>query len=291
MRILLGLIIAILPLALSAAAPTPARGTAKRPAKRAAAKKPASHTASKGTAHAAAKRPVAATVAQKTATGASAKRPITVVAKRKAAARKPRKLSAAILPSTPPNLPPLPDFASPLAEVRAKDLHSEFNDHRRGHRHHAIDLMSPRGTPVMAVTDGVINKLYRSKTGGISVYLFDTSQEFCFFYGHLDHYAEGLHEGQEVHKGEVIAYVGYTGNAKRNAPHLHFAVSLTGPQRKWSGGTPFDPYPMLVTAAPAVVPGPGTTGSTPPEPAAIGAPEGGDIQTSFGVSAGDTTAP
>ena len=88
----------------------------------------------------------------------------------------------------------------------------------------------------MAVTDGEIHKLYRSKTGGISVYLFDASQEYCFFYAHLDHYAEGLHEGQEVHKGDVIAYVGYTGNASRNAPHLHFAVSLTGAQHKWSGG-------------------------------------------------------
>jgi murein DD-endopeptidase MepM/ murein hydrolase activator NlpD len=126
---------------------------------------------------------------------------------------------------------------------------SEFNDHRRGHWHHAIDLMRPRGTPVMAVTDGQIRKLYRSKTGGISVYLFDAGEEYCFFYAHLDHYAEGLHEGQEVHRGDVIAYVGHTGNAPRNAPHLHFAVSLTGPQRKWSGGIALDPLPMLVIAA------------------------------------------
>jgi murein DD-endopeptidase MepM/ murein hydrolase activator NlpD len=145
--------------------------------------------------------------------------------------------------------PDAPQIGYPLAEVKPNELHSEFNDHRRGHRHHANDLMRPRGTPVMAVTDGQIRKLYRSKTGGISVYLFDVSEEYCFFYAHLDHYAEGLHEGQEVHKGDVIAYVGHTGNAPRNAPHLHFAVSLTGAQRKWSGGVALDPYSMLVIAA------------------------------------------
>jgi murein DD-endopeptidase MepM/ murein hydrolase activator NlpD len=100
----------------------------------------------------------------------------------------------------------------------------------------------------MAVTDGVIRKLYRSKAGGISIYLFDGSEEYCFFYGHLDHYAKNLHEGQAVHKGDVIAYVGYTGNAKRTAPHLHFAVSLTGPARRWSGGVAIDPYPILLAA-------------------------------------------
>jgi murein DD-endopeptidase MepM/ murein hydrolase activator NlpD len=143
------------------------------------------------------------------------------------------------------------DIGYPLADVKAKELRSQFNDRRTGHQHHAIDLMRPRGTPVMAVTDGVIRKLYRSRAGGISIYLFDGSKEYCFFYGHLDRYARNLHEGQEVRKGEVIGYVGYTGNAKRSAPHLHFAVSLTGPQHRWSGGVPIDPYPMLAAAAAA----------------------------------------
>lgn len=145
--------------------------------------------------------------------------------------------------------PTLPELGYPLAEVKTKELHSQFADKRRGHRHNAIDLMRKRGTPVMAVTDGVIRKLYRSKSGGISIYMFDGSQEYCFFYAHLDHYAKGLHEGQEVQKGEVIGYVGSTGNARRSAPHLHFAVSLTGPKRLWSGGIPIDPYPMLLAAA------------------------------------------
>lgn len=145
--------------------------------------------------------------------------------------------------------PELPEIGYPLAEVKAQELQSQFRDRRKGHIHQAIDLMRPRGTAVMAVTDGTIRKLYRSKTGGISIYLFDGSEEFCFFYGHLDHYAKNLHEGQEVKRGDVIGYVGYTGNAKRSAPHLHFAVSLTGPERRWSGGVAVDPYPMLVAAA------------------------------------------
>ncbi len=145
--------------------------------------------------------------------------------------------------------PKMPELGYPLSEVKPRELRSQFTDKRRGHRHNAIDLMRKRGTPVMAVTDGTIRKLYRSKTGGISIYMFDGSQEYCFFYGHLDHYVKNLHEGQEVHKGEVIGYVGYTGNAKRSAPHLHFAVSLTGPQHRWSGGVPIDPYPMLLAAS------------------------------------------
>lgn len=146
-------------------------------------------------------------------------------------------------------VPPAPDMGFPLADVKARELRSQFLDKRSGHVHHAIDLMRRRGTPVLAVTDGVIRKLYRSRAGGISIYLFDGSQEYCFFYGHLDHYAKGLREGQEVHRGDVIGFVGSTGNAKRSSPHLHFAVSLTGPLKKWSGGVPLDPYPMLLAVS------------------------------------------
>jgi murein DD-endopeptidase MepM/ murein hydrolase activator NlpD len=129
--------------------------------------------------------------------------------------------------------------------------------------------MRPRGTQILAVTDGVIRKMYRSKSGGISVYLFDQSEEYCFFYAHLDHYAKGLLEGQEVHKGDVLGYVGSTGNAKRSSPHLHFGVSLTGPERRWSGGYAIDPYPVLLTA-------------TPPRPAS------GESETSVAIAGGDS---
>ena len=228
MRIVFTLWLLVQPLVLGAVGPVAAKSTA--------AAKPA-------VAKPVAARPVASkrVVAKRPA----AKRAVVKRAVVKRVAAKP------VADQPPPALPPdAPQIGYPLAEVKPSELQrSQFNDHRRGHRHHAMDLMRPRGTPVMAVTDGHIQKLYRSKTGGISVYLFDASEEYCFFYAHLDHYAEGLHEGQEVHKGDVIAYVGYTGNAKRNAPHLHFAVSLTGAQRKWSGGIALDAFPMLVIAA------------------------------------------
>jgi murein DD-endopeptidase MepM/ murein hydrolase activator NlpD len=246
MRIVLTMWLLVQSLALGAVEPVAAGPVAARP------------VAVKRAANAPIKRPPAKRVA---ATRPAARR---VAAKRPAARRAPA------IPSDAPQI------GYPLAEVKPNELHSEFNDHRRGHRHHAIDLMRPRGTPVMAVTDGQIRKLYRSKTGGISVYLFDASEEYCFFYAHLDHYAEGLHEGQEVHKGDVIAYVGYTGNAKRNAPHLHLAVSLTGPQHKWSGGVALDPYPMLVMAA-----------APPPRPEQ----DAGETATVASVTASDTEIP
>jgi murein DD-endopeptidase MepM/ murein hydrolase activator NlpD len=142
--------------------------------------------------------------------------------------------------------PPLPEIGYPLRDIGTRELRSQFNDKRRGHIHHAIDLMRRRGTPILAVADGTVRKLCRSRSGGISAYLFDASEQYCFFYGHLDHYAKGLHEGREVHRGDVIGYVGSTGNAKRSAPHLHFAVSRTGPERKWFGGVPIDPFPILL---------------------------------------------
>jgi murein DD-endopeptidase MepM/ murein hydrolase activator NlpD len=149
------------------------------------------------------------------------------------------------LVATAAALPPLPDIGYPLSDIRTQELRSQFNDKRRGHIHHAIDLMRRRGTPILAVTDGTIRKLDRSRSGGISIYLFDGSEEYCFFYAHLDHYARGLHEGREVHRGDVIGYVGSTGNAKRSAPHLHFAVSRISPEPKWFGGIAIDPFPIL----------------------------------------------
>ena len=141
----------------------------------------------------------------------------------------------------------LPDIGYPLAEVRPGELHSQFRDKRRGHIHHASDLPRPRGTPILAVTDGTIRKLIRTRTGGISIYLFDNTEEYCYFYAHISRYAKGLREGQEVHRGDVIAYVGSTGNAR--APHLHFAVSLVPPDKRFWGGKSIDPYLMLLAAS------------------------------------------
>jgi murein DD-endopeptidase MepM/ murein hydrolase activator NlpD len=109
--------------------------------------------------------------------------------------------------------------------------------------------MEPRGTAVRAVVDGTIAKLFLSKPGGNTIYLFDTAQSFCYYYAHLDHYAPRLREGQQVKAGDIIAFVGSTGNASALAPHLHFAIFKLGSERRWwEGNTPINPYPTLLEA-------------------------------------------
>jgi murein DD-endopeptidase MepM/ murein hydrolase activator NlpD len=138
------------------------------------------------------------------------------------------------------------DLDVPVDGVHRKDLHDTFTDTRAGARaHEALDIMATRHTPVHAVEDGTIQKLFTSKAGGLTVYQFDPSQTFCYYYAHLDGYAAGLREGQSVHKGDVIGYVGSTGNASPDAPHLHFAIFRLTPERQWWKGEPINPYPVL----------------------------------------------
>jgi len=116
--------------------------------------------------------------------------------------------------------------------------------------HEALDIAAPRGTPVRAVDDGRIAKLFRSVPGGITVYQFDPSARFAYYYAHLDRYADDLREGATVRAGDVIGYVGTTGNAPPDAPHLHFAIFRLGPERQWWRGTAINPYPVLRDAVP-----------------------------------------
>jgi len=133
----------------------------------------------------------------------------------------------------------------PVQGVRAVELRDHFHDLRGGHRHEAIDIMAPRGTPVLAADAGRVVKLFLSKPGGLTVYEFDDSQMYCYYYAHLDHYAAGLREGTRLRKGELLAYVGSTGNASPDAPHLHFAIFQLGPGQNWWEGSPIDPYAFL----------------------------------------------
>ena len=133
----------------------------------------------------------------------------------------------------------------PVAGVDRSAIRDMFDEVRGNRRHEAIDIMAPRGTPVIAADDGVVKKLFTSVPGGFTVYEFDPDERFCYYYAHLDGYATGLHEGQVVHRGEVLGYVGTTGNAPKNAPHLHFAVIRLDPDRRWWKGTYVNPYPLL----------------------------------------------
>jgi peptidoglycan LD-endopeptidase LytH len=136
--------------------------------------------------------------------------------------------------------------SSPIVGLKGKDLHDSFSEIHNGHRHEAIDIMEPRGTQVHAVADGIIKKIFFSKGGGgKTIYEFDQTESYCYYYAHLDGYAPGLHEGQHVSTGEVIGYTSSTGNASHEAPHLHFAVYELGRDKRWWRGRAIDPYPRL----------------------------------------------
>ena len=138
----------------------------------------------------------------------------------------------------------------PVLGVAPDRLVSTFNQARVGHVHHALDILAPRGTPVLAAVDGTIRKLFFSGAGGITIYQFDRAQSLVYYYAHLDRYADGLREGMQVKQGDVIGYVGTTGNAPEGTPHLHFAIARLTPAKTWWEGEAIDPYPILTAAAP-----------------------------------------
>jgi peptidoglycan LD-endopeptidase LytH len=134
----------------------------------------------------------------------------------------------------------------PVAGIRADQLRDTFDDARVGHRHDALDIMAARGTPVLAAVDGTIRKLFTSRAGGLTIYEFDRAGTMSYYYAHLDRYAARLREGDDVKRGDVIGYVGSTGNAPAHAPHLHFAITILPPTKEWWKGEAIDPYPILM---------------------------------------------
>ena len=136
------------------------------------------------------------------------------------------------------------DLLVPVQGIERKALRDSFTDDRAGRSHQAIDIMAARGTPVFAVDDGRIEKLFTSRQGGLTVYQFDGAVEYCYYYAHLDRYATDLLEGRMVRRGDVIGYVGSTGNASPQAPHLHFTIFRVGPAKRWWQGTAINPYPV-----------------------------------------------
>lgn len=134
----------------------------------------------------------------------------------------------------------------PVQGIAPEKLVRSYHDVRGGGREHeAIDILAPMGTPVVAVEDGTIAKLFFSKAGGVTIYQFDPGRSYSYYYAHLDRYAEGLKEGDRVRRGQVLGYVGISGNAPKNTPHLHFAVFRLTPEKHWWQGTPIDPYDIL----------------------------------------------
>jgi murein DD-endopeptidase MepM/ murein hydrolase activator NlpD len=134
----------------------------------------------------------------------------------------------------------------PVEGVRREQLRDTYTQSRsEGRTHHAIDIHAPRGTPVIAVADGVIRKLHSGARGGLAIYLMDDDGTTRYYYAHLDGYAQGIHEGQRVERGEVIGYVGDTGNAQPGDYHLHFSVAVLDSPSRWWEGENLNPFDLL----------------------------------------------
>jgi murein DD-endopeptidase MepM/ murein hydrolase activator NlpD len=133
----------------------------------------------------------------------------------------------------------------PVVGVAKRNLMDTYNQRRGFRPHEALDIPAPRGTQVIAAGDGRVVKLFHSLAGGLTVYQFDPSERFAYYYAHLDHYAQGLTEGTTLKRGDAIGAVGSSGNARDDSPHLHFAIFKLGPEKKWWQGSPINPFPLL----------------------------------------------
>ncbi len=133
----------------------------------------------------------------------------------------------------------------PVEGVTAAALVPSFDEPRGTRTHEALDIMAPAGTPVVAVEDGTVAKLFTSEAGGLTIYQFDPSRSVAYYYAHLQGYAPGIEDGAVVRRGQVVGYVGSTGNADPSAPHLHFAIFRLGPERRWWEGLAVDPFLVL----------------------------------------------
>ena len=131
----------------------------------------------------------------------------------------------------------------PVVGVRNRDLDDSWGAPRDGgvRRHKGIDIFAPRGTAVVAVTDGIVSYIGDQPKGGHCLWL-TTESGAAFYYAHLDRWASGIYEGMEVQSGDLLGYVGNTGNAITTPPHLHFAVNQNDEM--------INPYPVLTRATP-----------------------------------------
>jgi peptidoglycan LD-endopeptidase LytH len=158
----------------------------------------------------------------------------------------PTPLSAhSVIPNSDPSTN-IKDLVLPVSGVTANQLRDSFYDSRsEGRMHGALDIMAPKDTPVLAADDGTVLRLNQSERGGVMLYQSDPTGSYVLYYGHLSRYAEGVAEGNKLRRGEVIAYVGDTGNAGTGNFHLHFGISRMTSPGKWYGGEPINPYPLL----------------------------------------------
>ncbi len=240
-----GLVACLVCMLLAAGALSAATKAVGKPVTKAAAKsKPrAKATTSSKTKPAAARPRAGKTVARK--------KPGAVV--QRAAYRKPVRPRRAVAPAysrwavANPVFDELPPMVAPIGDLAPSDLQNSFFHRRRsGLVHYAIDIFRPIGAPLLAVVDGVVEKMHNNRLGGTTLYLVDEARNFRFYYAHLDGYAPGLAEGQPVRRGELLGYVGNTGNARYTSPHLHFQVLKAHPSEAWWKHIGIlNPFPLL----------------------------------------------
>ena len=148
--------------------------------------------------------------------------------------------------ATPAASLPSKSLIVPVQGVDPSRLRDTYTAGRGGGRtHDAVDIMAPRGTPVIAADDGTILKLRQNAAGGITIYQLDPDERFVYYYAHLDRYQTGLEEGGPVRQGQVLGFVGTTGNAPENVPHLHFQVMRYRGRGQYWGGEPVNPHPFF----------------------------------------------
>ncbi len=134
----------------------------------------------------------------------------------------------------------------PVAGMAPSALRNDYDARRGARAHRALDMMAPKGTPVLAADDGRIGRVGTTPIGGNIIYATDPDEQFVYYYAHLDRHARGLSVGDRVRKGDVIGYVGTTGNAPASVPHLHFQVMKRGNGRAWWDGPPINPWTLFV---------------------------------------------
>jgi peptidoglycan LD-endopeptidase LytH len=139
------------------------------------------------------------------------------------------------------------ELAVPVAGVSPSKIEDSFTAGRDGgeRQHNAVDILAPRNTPVVAADDGVILRMSNSPLGGITIFAADRDHEFVYYYAHLDHYRDGVAAGSKVQKGDTLGFVGTTGNAPKDVPHLHFQIMLWPADGKYWNGEPVNPYPVF----------------------------------------------
>ena len=155
--------------------------------------------------------------------------------------------------SSAPGLAPTPKPVAdtgglqiPVAGVAREAIADSWGQARsEGRQHHGTDIMAPAGTPVLAAAGGTVEKLFESRLGGTTLYQRSADRRWTFYYAHLAGYAPGVHEGQKVLPGQLLGFVGDTGDAGPGNYHLHFSLTRTSPEQKWHDGEDVNPYPYL----------------------------------------------